>query len=104
MSENQGGRKVNRKRQSDDGYTTRNKFPRLTEDDVASSSRVATVVAENVSCVCFLMYQGDEEDTDWIQCIYSRWLHKDCIDEDDIIHDVYGRELFCPYCVMLTID
>ena len=90
---------MNRKRQSDDGYATRKKFPRLTEDDVASSSSVATVVAENVCCVCFQMCEGDKEDTDWIQCVCGRWLHEDCIDEDDIIHDVYGRELFCPYCV-----
>lgn len=41
------------------------------------------------------IYLDDEEDTDWIQCVCSRWLHEECIDAKDIIHDVYGRELFC---------
>ena len=70
------------------------------EGDVATSSRVATVDAENICCVCFQLYQGDEEDTDWIQCPCGRWLHEDCIDEDDIIQDIYDRELFCPYCAV----
>ena len=72
------------------------KFPRLTEDDVTSSSRVAIVDAENVCCVCFQLHRGDEikEDTDWIHCVCSRWLHEDCINADDIIHDMYGREPF----------
>ena len=101
VSKNQEGNKVNRKRRcNDDGYETRKKLQKLAEGDVATSSRVATVDAENVCCVCFQLYQGDEEDTDWIQCACGRWLHEDCIDEDDIIQDIYDRELFCPCCAV----
>ena len=58
---------MNRKRRcNDDGYETRKKLQKSAEGDVATSSRVATVDAENVCCVCFQLYQGDEEDTDWI--------------------------------------
>ena len=57
-------------------------------------------LAINLCCVCFQLYQGDEEDTDWIQCACARWLHEDCIDKDDIIQDIYDRELFCPCCAV----
>ena len=101
VSKNQEGNKVNRKRRcNDDGYETRKKLQKSAEGDVATSSRVATVDAENVCCVCFQLYQGDDEDTDWIQCACGRWLHEDCIDEDDIIQDIYDRELFCPCCAV----
>ena len=100
MGENQEGSKSNRKRQNGDVYATRAKLPKLAEGDAASSSSVVTVDVENVCCICFQVYQGDKEDTDWIQCACSRWLHEDCIDEEDIIYDVYGRELFCPYCAL----
>ena len=101
VSKNQEGSKVNRKRQcSDDGNKTSKKLQKSAEDDVASSSRVPTVDAQNVCCVCFQFYQDNEEHTDWIQCACGRWLHEDCIDAEDIIHDIYGRELFCPYCAM----
>ena len=101
VSRNQEGNKVNRKRRhNDDGHETRNKLLKSAEDDVSSSSRVATNDIENVCCVCFQLYQGDEENTDWIQCACGRWLHEDCIDADDIVHDIQGRELFCPVCVV----
>ena len=75
----------------------------IQSNNVASLSRVttvATVDGENACCVCFQFYLGDEEDTYWIQCACGRWLHEDCIDVEDIINDVYGRELFCPYCAV----
>ena len=95
--------KVNRKRQhNDDGYETRNKLQKSAEDDLASTSIVTTDDVENVRicCVCFQLYLGEEENTDWIQCACGRWLHEDCIDIDDIIHDIHGRELFYPFCAV----
>ena len=78
-----------RKRQTDDNVSTRSKLPRVNEGMVDSE-------AENVCCVCFQSYQGDLEDSDWLQCACNRWLHEDCI--TDVVLDVRGRELFCPYC------
>ena len=69
--------------------STRSKLPRIDEGTVDSE-------AENVCCVCFQSYQGDLEDFDWVQCACNRWLYEDCI--TDVVHDVHGRELFCPYC------
>ena len=79
--ENQEGNKSNRKRQNNDVHTTRTKLPRLTEDDTASSSTITTAEAENVCCICFQDYQGDEEDSDWVQYACKRWLHEDCIND-----------------------
>lgn len=72
-------------------------------DHVSTRSRVdevptTTAEAENVCCVCFQCYLGDQEDSEWVQCACKRWLHEGCI--TDIEYDVYGRELFCPYCYM----
>ena len=80
MSRNQEGNKVNRKRRhNDDGYETRNKLQKSADNDVASTSIVTTDDVENVCCVCFQLYLGEEENTDWIQCACGRWLHEDCM-------------------------
>ena len=44
-------------------------------------------------CVCFEFYDEDEE-TEWVQCVCKRWLHKDCYTE--VVVDKYVRELLCP--------
>ena len=49
---------------------------------------------ETLWCVCFQDYQGDKEDSDWVQCACKRWEHKDCI--NDIVYDAHGREPFHP--------
>ena len=61
-----------------------------------SSPRIALSDGQNECCVCFEMYIGDNEVNDWLQCVCGRWLHEECI--ADIVHDKFGRELFCPYC------
>ena len=85
----QQANKPSRKRQTDGNMSTRSKLPRVDEGTVDSE-------AENVCCVCFQSYQGDLEDSDWVQCACNRWLYEDYI--TDVVHDVHGRELFCPYC------
>ena len=91
-------RKLSRKRHNDDTQSTMEKFPKVDVVATASSSSVTTVEAEDICCVCFQDYQGDNENTDWVQCACHRWLHEDCI--SDIVYDVHGRELFCPYCAL----
>ena len=89
---NQQANKPSRKRQTDVHVsTTRSKLPRVDEASTTVDSE-----GENVCCVCFQCYQDDQEDSDWVQCACKRWLHEDCI--TDVVHDVHGRELFCPYC------
>ena len=86
----QQANKPSRKRQTDVHVSTRSKLLRDDEGTVDSE-------AENIACcVCFQCYQGDQEDSDWVQCACNRWLHEDCI--TDVVHDIHGRELFCPYC------
>ena len=95
------GDELSRKRQAA-SYTTRAKQSRLDSDaNVPTSSHTVNTTAivdgnENECCVCFSAYQEDEEDDDWVQCGCSRWLHEGCI--TDVIIDVSGKELFCPYC------
>ena len=36
-------------------------------------------------CVCFDLYQEDiDTGREWIQCYSTRWLHEDCVHEEDI--------------------
>ena len=57
---------------------------------------------ENQYCVCFRTYEEDQlEETGllWVQCVCRRWIHEDCY--EDVLTDKNGRELICPYCVIL---
>ena len=46
-------------------------------------------------CVCSGSYQEDiDTGREWIQCYCTRWLHEDCVDEEDI--DANGK--LCPLC------
>ena len=96
---------VTRKRSSS-SYTLRKKRTRCDELDSSDvldsggpscSSTVTTEGNTNMwQCsICYEVY--NEEDTeDWVQCGCGRWTHELCI--TDIVIDVTGKELFCPYC------
>ena len=50
----------------------------------------------NRCCVCFGMYADDAgTGREWLECQCSRWVHEDCIDDDDV--DI-ERCIFCPLC------
>ena len=39
----------------------------------------------NRCCVCFELYADDSGTRrEWLQCQCSRWIHEDCIDDDDV--------------------
>ena len=96
---------VTRKRSSS-SYTLRKKRARCDEldnsdvldsDGPSCSSTVTTEGNTNMwQCsICYEVY--NEEDTeDWVECGCGRWTHESCI--TDIVIDVSGKELFCPYC------
>jgi len=91
----------NRKRQNSDDQFAAKKSLRSTEfaaNKGSSSPRIASSDGQNECCVCFEMYRGDHEVNDWLQCACGRWLHEECI--TDIVHDKFGRELYCPYCLL----
>ena len=62
------GDELNRKQQAA-SYTTRAKQPRLGIDANVPSTSCTVTTSPNV---CFLMYQEDKEDDDWVQCACSR--------------------------------
>ena len=69
----------------------------LDSDGPSCSSTVSTEGNTNMwQCsICYEVY--NEEDTeDWVECGCGRWTHESCI--TDIVIDVSGKELFCPYC------
>ena len=49
-----------------------------------------------VCCVCYGIYLEDvDTGRQWLECSCARWIHEDCIDDEDIIDD--GGKL-CPLC------
>ena len=47
-------------------------------------------------CMCFTTYEEDIRDQsgkEWVQCACGRWLHKDCVLDND------GKERLCPFCL-----
>ena len=55
----------------------------------------ATINAD-LCCVCFGSYQEDiGTGREWVQCSCQRWIHEDCVDNDDI-EENSGR--LCPLC------
>ena len=52
-------------------------------------------VHENLCCVCFGSYDEDiGTGREWVECSCKRWLHEDCVDEEDM--DSSGK--LCPLC------
>ena len=53
----------------------------------------------NRCCVCFGMYADDAgAGREWLECQCSRWIHEDCIDNDD----VYTEQcIFVPFVKVL---
>lgn len=50
----------------------------------------------NRCCVCFGMYADDiGTGREWLKCKCTRWIHEDCIDDDDVVVES-GK--FCPLC------
>lgn len=50
----------------------------------------------DLCCVCFGSYQEDVgTGREWLQCSCSRWIHEDCVDDEDVEEDS-GR--LCPLC------
>jgi len=50
----------------------------------------------NRCCVCFGIYSDDAgTGREWLECRCSRWLHEDCVDDDDVNIE---QCIFCPLC------
>ena len=50
----------------------------------------------NFCCVCFGSYEEDiDTDREWLECCCGRWLHDDCIDEEDVDNSC---NKLCPFC------
>ena len=48
-----------------------------------------------VCCVCFGTYLEDvDTDRQWLECNCTRWIHEDCIEDED----VDGSGKLCPLC------
>ena len=53
-------------------------------------------IESDLCCVCFGSYDDDLDTTrHWVQCQCGKWLHEDCIDEDDSVL-IDGK--LCPLC------
>lgn len=53
------------------------------------------MVDDNLCCVCFGSYDEDiGTGREWVECSCKRWLHEDCVDEEDM--DSNGK--LCPLC------
>ena len=64
----------------------RNKFKENVDDFINA----------DLCCVCFGSYQEDVgTGREWLQCSCSRWIHEDCVDDEDVEQD--SRRL-CPLC------
>ena len=69
--------------------TTRPKRNKLKEN-------VDVSINADLCCVCFGSYQEDVgTGREWLQCSCSRWIHEDCVDDEDVEEDS-GR--LCPLC------
>ena len=52
-------------------------------------------VHENHCCACFGFYDEDiGTGREWVECSCKRWLHEDCVDEEDM--NSSGK--LCPLC------
>ena len=61
-----------------------------------SKENVDESINGNLCCVCFGSYQeGVGTGREWLQCSCSRWIHEDCIDDEDV-EENSGR--LCPLC------
>ena len=74
---------------------------RKSTDNVRSNAKrlkhsVDDEIDVNRCCVCFGMYADDAgTGREWLECRCSRWIHEDCIDNDDV--DI-EQCIFCPLC------
>lgn len=69
--------------------------PRSTRGSKKSRSDTEAGEDADHCCVCFGSYQEDiDTGREWIQCTCNRWLHEDCVSDEDI--DVNGK--LCPLC------
>ena len=46
----------------------------------------------NICCTCFVHYDQDETDGDWVSCACGRWLHENCV--VDISVDMMERSIY----------
>ena len=61
-----------------------------------SKSNADEEIDVNRCCACFGMYADNAGiRREWLQCRCSRWIHEDCIDDDDV--DI-EQSIFCPLC------
>ena len=68
--------------------------PRVTRKK-ARGDMDATVESD-LCCVCFGSYQEDiDTGREWLQCSCNRWIHEDCVDNEDL-DESSGR--LCPLC------
>ena len=68
--------------------------PRVTRKK-ARGDMDATVESD-LCCVCFGSYHEDiDTGREWLQCSCNRWIHEDCVDNEDL-DESSGR--LCPLC------
>ena len=83
-----------RKRNSEEGTSS---FYNQHSKRLRQKKSIDEPIDTQVCCVCFGLYLEDTDtDMDWVCCCCGRWLHEDCIDEDDIDNT---RGKICPVCL-----
>ena len=69
--------------------TTRPKRNKLKEN-------VDVSINADLCCVCFRSYQEDVgTGREWLQCSCTRWIHEDCVNDEDVEE---GSGRLCPLC------
>ena len=73
----------------DDTHRSRGPSKRKSSHTQANAKRSKSNADEEIDvnrcCACFGMYADDAgTGREWLQCRCSRWIHEDCIDDDDV--------------------
>jgi len=77
------------KRKGDSSSTSRAKRSRTVEN-------ADNEIDSNRCCTCFGLFSDDVgTEREWLKCSCGRWIHEDCVDEDDINIDATK---LCPLC------
>ena len=81
---------------SDKGPSKRKSTDNARSNAKRSKHSVDDEIDVNRCCVCFGMYADDAgTGREWLECRCSRWIHEDCIDNDDVDTE---QCIFCPLC------
>ena len=66
----------------------------------SKAPRLDTIISDDRCCACNQDFEEDVQlgaGIDWVQCVYTRWLHEECV--IDCIIDANGKERLCPHCI-----